>query len=127
MFSSALRTRRGVVTIRPLRPGDTRTVAAVLEQLSERSLQLRFGYARPLRPEELELLARVDGERHVLVAWAGSEPVGVAHLARDDEPGSAEIAYAVADEWQGLGVGRALGGLLAADARAAGIEQVRAF
>src|SRR4051812_41924698 len=121
MYSTAVKTRAGVLTIRPLQNGDTATVQAVFDQLGERSRLLRFGYAKhALDADELAQLARADRNHHVLIAVIGGEPVGIARLARDDS-GLAELAAAVADQWQGLGVGTALMRALAADAAAAGI------
>jgi GNAT superfamily N-acetyltransferase len=57
----------------------------------------------------------------VLVAWAGGEPVGIARLVRDGD--RAEVAFAVADEWQSRGIGRLLVERLGEDARAAGITK----
>jgi RimJ/RimL family protein N-acetyltransferase len=115
------------LTIRPLRNGDTDTVSALFARLGERSRERRFCGAKP-RLSELELanLARVDHDRHVLVAYADgdSEPVGIARLVRTGA--SAEIAFAVADAHQRRGVGSTLAGELAADARAAGIAQLTA-
>jgi ribosomal protein S18 acetylase RimI-like enzyme len=115
------------LTIRALRDGDTDTVAALFARLGERSRERRFCAAKP-RLSELELagLARVDGNRHVLVGYVDgdSEPVGIARLVREGD--SAEIAFAVADSHQGHGVGSLLASELAADARAAGITQLTA-
>jgi GNAT superfamily N-acetyltransferase len=112
------------ITVRPLRSGETGVVQAVFDRLGPRSRQLRFGGAKNvLLPGELERLARVDGDHHVLVAYDGREPVGIARLVRDGT--EAEVAFAVADEWQGHGVGTVLVDRLAADARAAGIVRVR--
>jgi GNAT superfamily N-acetyltransferase len=111
------------ITIRALRGGDTEVVQAVFDRLGPRSRQLRFGGAKNvLLPGELEQLARVDGDHHVLVAYNGREPVGIARLVRDGR--EAEVAFAVADDWQGNGVGALLVDRLAADARAAGIVRV---
>ena len=58
------------ITVRPLRGGETEVVQAVFDRLGPRSRLLRFGGAKNvLLPAELELLARVDGDHHVLVAW----------------------------------------------------------
>ncbi len=115
------------LTIRSLRDGDTKTVAALFARLGERSRERRFCGAKP-RLSELELanLARVDRDHHVLVGYVDGdpEPVGIARLARQE--GSAEIAFAVADSHQSLGVGSTLASELAADARAAGITQLTA-
>jgi RimJ/RimL family protein N-acetyltransferase len=115
------------LTIRPLRDGDTVTVSAVFARLGQRSRERRFCGAKPrLSDLELETLARVDRDRHVLVAYADgdSEPVGIARLARTGS--SAEIAFAIADEYQRRGVGSTLASELAADARAAGITRLTA-
>src|SRR6266576_6715759 len=92
------------ITIRPLRNGETGVVQAVFDRLGPRSRLLRFGGAKNvLLPSELELLARVDGDHHVLVAWRNGEPVGIARLVRDGSV--ADVAFAVVDELQGNGVG----------------------
>jgi ribosomal protein S18 acetylase RimI-like enzyme len=54
------------------------------------------------------------------------EPVAIARIVRLGG-GSAEMAFEVADEYQGLGIGSALARLLVADARAAGICEVTAL
>jgi GNAT superfamily N-acetyltransferase len=128
MHSKVARTRGGEVTIRPLRSGDTRPVAHVFERLGPESRRLRFGGGKTcLSGRELELLATVDGRRHVLVGYAGGEPIGIARLARDAaDPTTAEVAFAVVDTWQGKGVGTVLMEALASDARAAGIRHLRA-
>jgi len=128
MHARIVRTRGGEVTIRPLRSGDTAPVIHVFERLGPESRRLRFGGGKKcLSERELELLATVDGIRHVLVGYAGGEPIGIARLARDaEDPATAEVAFAVVDRWQGKGVGTALMESLAGDARAAGIRHLRA-
>ena len=115
------------ITIRPLRAGDTATVTALFEQLGEESRRRRFAGAKPrLSEAELDQLSRVDGTRHVLVAYlpGNHRPTGIAHLARDGQ--TAEIACAVADACQGRGIGRVLLAEMVALARAAGIRELRA-
>jgi acetyltransferase len=116
------------ITVRPLRNGETAAVQAVFDQLGPRSRVLRFGGAKNmLRPDELDVLSRVDDHHLVLVALIGRRPVGIARLVRDvDDPALGEIAFAVSDEWQGRGIGRVLVERLACDARAAGIERLSA-
>lgn len=111
------------VTIRALRNGETSVVQAVFDRLGPRSRLLRFGGAKNLLlPSDLAQLARVDANHHALVAVADGEPIGIARLVRDGD--TAEVAFAVADDWQGRGVGTVLADRLAADARAAGIRSL---
>jgi GNAT superfamily N-acetyltransferase len=113
------------ITVRSLRGGETEVVQAVFDRLGPRSRLLRFGGAKNvLVPGELEQLARVDGDHHVVVAWLAGEPVGIARLVRDGSV--ADVAFAVIDDLQGNGVGTVLSQRLAEDARAAGIETLRA-
>lgn len=116
------------VTIRLLQNGDRDSIESLFRRLSGQSRARRFGGAKPrLSERELYALARVDGDHHVLVAYVGEdpEPAGIARLARDGL--KAEIAFAVADVYQGRGVGTALARELAADARAAGITEFHAL
>jgi RimJ/RimL family protein N-acetyltransferase len=115
--------------VRPLRDGDTRTVAAVFGRLGAESRRLRFNGPKPCLPaEELRQLARMDGSHYALVAWVEGDPqpVAIARLARTSR-GSAEIAFAVADAYQHQGIGAALASELVADARLAGISEITAL
>lgn len=112
------------ITIRPLRNGDGETVQAVFDGLGPESRRRRFGGAKNvLLPADLDALARVDARHHVLVAWSGDRPVGLARLVRHGDV--AEIAFEVADDFQRRGVGSLLIERLAGDARAAGIRRFR--
>jgi ribosomal protein S18 acetylase RimI-like enzyme len=115
------------LTIRLLRNGDGATVAALFERLGDRSRERRFCGGKPrLSDRELQLLARVDADHHVLVGYVDGdpEPVGIARLVRDGR--TAEVAFEVADAYQGRGIGTILTRELAADARAAGITTLHA-
>ena len=112
------------ITVRPLRAGETEVIQAVFDRLGPRSRLLRFGGAKNvLLPSDLELLSRVDADHHVLVAIVEGQAVGIARLVRHGDV--AEVAFAVADEFQGVGVGTVLVDRLAEDARAAGITSFR--
>ncbi len=113
------------LTIRTLRNGDTETVAALFGRLGPGSREKRFCGAKPrLSEDELTALARVDGEHHVLVGYLDGDPqpAGMARLVRDGA--TAEVAFEVADGYQGRGIGSTLARELAADARAAGITEL---
>jgi len=131
MHSRVVRTKKlGLLTVRPLRNGDTDTVAALLDRLGPESRARRFNGAKPeLSKAEVEQLAAVDARHQSLVAYVDGDPLpaGIAQLVRDaDRSTCAEIAFAVADRYQGNCVGTALAELLAADARAIGVTHLTA-
>jgi ribosomal protein S18 acetylase RimI-like enzyme len=100
----------------------------VFERLSDESRRTRFNGPKPrLNASELRQLASIDGTRHALVAYVEGDPrpVAIARLVRDGA--SAEIAFAVADEYQQRGIGSALTAELITDARAAGIREITAL
>ena len=100
----------------------------LFERLGERSRRARFNGPKPcLSASELRQLASIDRTRHALVAYAKGDPqpVAIARFVRHGR--SAEVAFAVADEYQQRGVGSALAAELIADARAAGITEITAL
>src|SRR5262249_52613142 len=114
--------------VRPLRHGDVRTVMAVFERLGAESRRARFNGPKPcLTAGELRQLATVNSTRHVLVAYVDGDPkpVAIARLVRDGR--SAQIAFAVADDYQRRGIGSALTAELIADARASGVTEITAL
>jgi len=115
------------ISVRILRNGDTDTVAAVFDRLSDESRRRRFGGPKPrLSDAELAYLSRVDARHHVLVAYVDGDraPAGLARLVRSGR--TAEVAFEVVDKHQGRRVGSTLARALAEDARAAGIVELRA-
>jgi RimJ/RimL family protein N-acetyltransferase len=117
------------LVVRPLRNGDTATVLAVFARLGEASRRSRFNGPKPcLREAELRQLATVDDSRYALVAWVEGDPqpAAIARLARTSR-GSAEIAFAVADDYQQRGIGALVAAELVADARLAGITEITAL
>ena len=129
MHTRVLETNHGpTLIVRALRHGDVRTVMRVFERLGEGSRRARFNGPKPcLSRSDLRQLALVDSSHHVLVAYVegDTQPVAIARLVR--EGGAAEIAFAVADEYQQQGIGSALGAELVADARTAGITEITAL
>jgi ribosomal protein S18 acetylase RimI-like enzyme len=119
------------VTVRLLDDGDTATVETLFGRLGPLSRERRFHAAKPrLTTSELDHLARVDGDHHVLVAYVDGDPLpaAMARVVRATHDRHAgEIAFEVADEYQGLGLGTQLVELLLEDVRAAGIASVDAF
>jgi RimJ/RimL family protein N-acetyltransferase len=116
------------LVVRPLEPEDRWAVLAVFAGLGDRSRRRRFGGAKPrLSASDLDRLTAVDHRDHeaLLALEEGSgRPVAVARFVRDQEqPGTAEVAFAVADEWHGRRLGTLLAALLAG--RACRLEVTR--
>ena len=113
------------LTIRPLRDGDTATVATLFARLGARSRERRFCGAKP-RLSEAELEPSPASTATITCSSAyvdgDPEPAGMARLVRDGRV--AEIAFEVADAYQGRGIGSIARRELAADARAAGITEL---
>ena len=130
MHTRLVKPRHGPeLLVRPLTSGDVETVTGVFARLGERSRRARFMGPKPcISAAELEQLATVDARRHALVGYVHGdpEPAAIASLVRNDRD-SAEIAFAVADEYQHRGIGSALAAELLADARAAGIIEITAL
>src|SRR4051812_234289 len=98
---------------RPITAGDRDGLAAAFDALSERSRQLRFLAAKPrLSSAELTYFTDVDHRTHealVAIEPGSGRIVGVARYATlVGAPDTAEVAFVVADEWQGRGVGTRL-------------------
>ena len=125
------RTLGTIVTVRPLADGDTATVASLFDRLSPASRERRYHAAKPrLTPGELAYLAQVGPDSHVIVAHVDGDPLpaGMARLVRDASDRTAgELAFEVADRYQGHGIGSLLVEMLLADARAAGIRRIDAW
>lgn len=132
MHTRAIRIRklRKTIAVRPLADGDTATVEALFERLTDTSRTARFHGAKPrLSERELAQLAAVGPESHVLVAYVDGDPLpaALARLARDPlDRRRAELACEVADCYHAVGIATALVRLLLDDARAAGIVLVEA-
>jgi RimJ/RimL family protein N-acetyltransferase len=116
------------VVARPIRPNDREAFLATFERLGEESRYLRFLTPVPrLSETQVDYLVEVDHHNHeALIAFEleTGKGVGIARFVRDpEEPEMAEAAVAVADEWQGRGIGKALCRLLADRAREEGIAR----
>lgn len=120
------------VVLRPVLPQDAEAEQRFVEGLSLASRHKRFHVGlRRLSPATLRQMTEIDYRDHVaLVAQAlddtqpqDAEPeiVADARYVRLAGTREAEFAIAVADEWQSLGLGRALMARLARHARARGL------
>lgn len=117
------------MAIRAIRPQDKPLLEQALRQLSPQSQYARFLSPKPrLTAGELRYLTEIDGDKHcALVAVLLDDPrrlVAVARYVRQpDDPQTAEMAIVVADAFQGQGLGRRLGLLLAEHGRSHGVRR----
>jgi len=113
------------VHVRPVRRDDAPAVRALFDGLSEESRWLRFFSGAYHVDAVLRWATEVDYDRRFgLVVTAGWEQRVVAHAGWErqrDHPEKAELALAIADAFQGRGLGTILLGQLAEAANAAGV------
>jgi GNAT superfamily N-acetyltransferase len=117
------------VEIRALKPEDHSAFLAAIERTSAGSLYRRFfGVKRYFTSEEVEFFLRVDFVTHValvaVVEELGQSAIVGAGRYIVGQPNQAELAFAVIDQFQGLGIGKALLHHLAAVAREAGLKEL---
>jgi acetyltransferase len=119
------------LVIEPLATADRAVLRFVFAHLGPASRYGRFHAIKPeLHREDLDLLTDVDHwHAEALVAWSPvpRAPIGVARYVRGEDFDLAEVAFAVADAWQGRGVGSALGLALRERALRAGIRRFSAI
>ncbi len=114
--------------LRPVLPGDSERTVHGHIQFSNETLYRRFMTARLPTPALMHYLSEVDYVDHfVWVVTDGSDPVADARFVRDEsDPTVAEIAFTVADAYQGRGIGSFLIGALSVAARVNGVERFSA-
>jgi GNAT superfamily N-acetyltransferase len=116
------------VELAPIGPTDASAEQAFVVALSLTSRYRRFHFGlRELSPEQSRAMTEIDQHHHVaFVARRAGETAIVAdarYVLRADSA-DAEFAIAVADEWQGAGLGRELLMRLAAHAQSHGVERL---
>ncbi len=112
------------VSLRPVQEDDGPLLLEFFGSLAERSLAFRFFTGAPNLKTVAQMLAKVDQRtRFGLLAMRGQEhrPVGHGFYAAIDA-GRAEVAFAVADELQGHGLGSILLAQLAERAAESGFS-----
>jgi RimJ/RimL family protein N-acetyltransferase len=122
--------RGGALRYRPIEPGDKAALLDLFARLSPRSRHQRFlSPKRALSDRELAYFTEVDHRTHEALAAVGphGELLGVARYAcPPGDPTVADLAFAVADDWHGHGIGTALARLVVAHARRSGITRLHA-
>ncbi len=121
------------LTIRPIRPADMDLEKDFVRKLSDYSRYYRFMQPiRELSPAMLEHFTHPDYDQEMaLIALSlregKEEEIGVARYVKYPDGRQCEFALAIADAWQGKGVGTALMQALIAVARSAGMESMEGF
>ena len=120
------------VAVRPCREDDADGIGAMIAGMSPAARAMRFGAARGgLTGREARDMAAAPGPLGAgVVAVAGGEGeriVAVARYYRAAGAADAELAAAVADRWQGLGLGTALVERLCDHAAANGVDTLWAW
>jgi protein lysine acetyltransferase len=123
----AVRVRDGTeLLLRPVLPGDSERTMQGHVQFSSETLYRRFMSPRVPSPELMDYLAEVDDVDHFVWVMTDEDdyPVADARFVRDDDdPTVAEIAFTVADAYQGRGIGSFLIAALSVAARIDGVEK----
>ena len=111
------------VHIRPIARADGPALEHFHEGLTKETTRLRFFITHPyLSPSEVERFTQVDHhDREALVLLDGPDIIGVGRYDRLPGTEDAEVAFIVADAWQGHGVGTLLFQRLADRARTEGV------
>ena len=117
------------LAVRPIRPQDEADLARFFTDLSMESRVFRFFAAIANADVLAKKLVRIDYmTQYGLLAVAGAARQVVGHaMYAETGPRKAELALAVADEYQGRGLGTILLGQLAEAAAAAGIDVLEAI
>ncbi|WP_446663908.1 bifunctional acetate--CoA ligase family protein/GNAT family N-acetyltransferase [Flexivirga sp. B27] len=119
-----------VAQVRPIRPNDVALLQDFHERQSPESIYLRFfAPLKHLSDREATRFANVDYvERVALIVEAAGRMVGVARYDRLTGPDGprAEVAFNIADDFQGRGVGSVLLEHLAAIGAEAGVQEFTA-
>lgn len=113
--------------VRPMRRADRAKYVAGVAALSPRSRYQRFAAPIPkLSERQIDQMMCIDGERHVVLgAFTADEQTGVGvarYIRLAESPSMAEVAIAIADDYQGRGLGRELLERLTEHARVHGVE-----
>lgn len=118
------------VTVRPVLPSDFEAERRFVVDLSPQSRHRRFHIGIATLPDAmLQSFTHIDYRTHVaLVAVAENGPapalVADARYVMLDDATHAEFAIAVADDWQGIGLGRELLVRLGTHARRSGLRRL---
>src|SRR4026209_2129338 len=117
--------------VRALRPNDGADMLAAIGRIGTQSLYRRFmGAKRGFSEKERAFFLNVDFVNHVALVAVAKEGDRASIVAGGryivERPGTAEIAFAVVDEYQGQGIGAVFVRDLGTIARQAGVKEFAA-
>jgi GNAT superfamily N-acetyltransferase len=120
------------IFLKTLQPEDKEGVRTGFERMSRESRFKRFfAYKASLSSRELSYLTDLDGETHFALAAGrilpGGAPEGIGtarFICLGEDPGAAEFALTIVDDWQGKGIGKLLFHYLAQAARERHIDRL---
>jgi acyl-CoA synthetase (NDP forming)/GNAT superfamily N-acetyltransferase len=115
-----------VAELRPVGPGDRAAIRELYAELSIESRAKRFMTAAVDVDKAAALTARAADPSHLAIAAVVADRVVAVGSYDVTEPGVAEVAFAVADDAQGRGLGTLLLGAVAEAAARAGITRLEA-
>ncbi|MGF3522733.1 MAG: acetate--CoA ligase alpha subunit, partial [Candidatus Bathyarchaeia archaeon] len=99
------------VLLRPIKPEDEPLWLEMFQSLSEESIRYRFFQLLKDTPHEVRVrYCNIDYDREIAIVAELTEKgqrqiLGVTRLSIEPDGKSGEIAFLVADQWQGLGLG----------------------
>src|SRR5262249_43097308 len=131
-YSSTDSLRDGrTIEIRALRPTDQADLLAAVDRIGSQSMYRRFmGAKRHFSEKERAFFVNVNFIDHValvaVIQENGHQTIIAGGRYIVDRPGSAEVAFAVIDQYQGQGIGAALVRHLTKIARDAGLREFTA-
>jgi GNAT superfamily N-acetyltransferase len=113
------------ILIQPIAPTDGDRLIRFHESLSAETTRTRFFILHPhLTTQEVSFFTHVDHQdREAFVAVVSNDIIGVGRFDRLPNSARAEVAFVVADRWQGLGLATLLFHRLADRAISVGIRQ----
>jgi len=123
------------VTIRAIRPDDRDALLAAFKEFDERTIYLRFfGVKKEVSPEELTIATEVDFSRTVALVTClqdstGEKIIGVGRYVAFGHavpPDRAEVAFAVEEDYHGLGIAGMILRHLSGIAKDKGVVQFQA-
>jgi RimJ/RimL family protein N-acetyltransferase len=119
----------GEIEIRAQRPQDRNDLEAAAASMSDESLYRRFFVAkRHFSESEAEYFLNIDFVNHVALVAVAHENSRWAIVGAGRyvviEPGTAEVAFGIVDEYQRQGIGAALMRNLSSIARRAGVNKL---